>query len=555
LPLALAPPVTMSSRYSAREAPAADKAPIRGEKTARPITREDLGLEASETTLRHLFQRAGTPSKVGDGRLTEEQIFKGLVVDYLSHERFPNTVGVLLGARTTNIENGKGKARESEGQEDDDVYMMSASTTLGRPEGHAEKNGKLDPEAFVKQIERRKGEYTSTRNTGADPVIEIREMLISGRITAATDLVRRHFPSLLDTSRDEYVNLDDGEDDDDMEDDEDEPVSTEWRKPTASTNGKNGTTDVSPVTSRAHVRTTHVSGNAARGGAGSRFGVMTRPGNGTIKTEPTEDVRWTAHPRSTNKPTFNVPDAPELTVPDFPYAHAYDRPTLLALNLDIQDFVESLRVLQQQVPSSPSEAASLSNSMIDESTRDPQPDIGMTSRPATPNPTAAAATRKAARDAATLACLAHASRLDNAARRLRPREARRYAQQVQDVCGLLAYTDMEASPLAGYLEQERRQRLADIVEGCILGELTRQRSWPFADPRSASLGYPPQSILESLWQQDAYLWHPEYGHMAINDIKLDDGDGQYKRMKELAMVSLSARVGSCADVAAGLAVL
>jgi hypothetical protein len=60
-----------------------------------------------------------------------------------------------------------------------------------------------------------------------------------------------------------------------------------------------------------------------------------------------------------------------------------------------------------------------------------------------------------------------------------------------------------------------------------------------ADPRSASLGYPPQSILESLWQQDAYLWHPEYGHMAINDIKLDDGNGQYKRMKELAMVSLS----------------
>lgn len=304
-------------------------------------------------------------------------------------------------------------------------------------------------------------------------------MIISGRITAATELLRRDFPSLLDTSRDEYVNPYDGEDDDDMEDEEDDLVAAEWAAKRGSrTNGKNGNVPDSalPVTnSRAHVRPTHVSGNAARGGAGSRFGIMTRPsGNGTTTTEPADDVRWTAHPRSTNKvSTYTVPDTLELTVPDFPYAHTYDRPTLLALNLDIQEFVEGLRVLQQQVPSSPSEAVSLSNSMYDESTKPPDVplDIGMASRPTTPNPTAVAATRKAARDAAILACLAHAARLDNATRRLRPREARKYAQQVQDVCGLLAYTDMEASPLAGYLEQERRQRLADMVEGCILGKL------------------------------------------------------------------------------------
>jgi hypothetical protein len=69
-------------------------------------------------------------------------------------------------------------------------------------------------------------------------------------------------------------------------------------------------------------------------------------------------------------------------------------------------------------------------------------------------------------------CILVETRLDAAARRLRrPREARRYAQQVQDVCGLLAYTDMEASPLAGYLEQGRRVRLAEMVEGCIMGGL------------------------------------------------------------------------------------
>lgn len=384
--------------------------------------------------------------------------------------------------------------------------------------------------------------------TRAHSFLDIREMIISGRITAATDLLRRHFPSVLDTSRDEYAKFDDGEDDDDddddMEDDDEDFVSTEWqRKSTARTNGKNGDASVA-AHSRAYVRTPHVSGNAARGGAGSRFGAMTRPtGNGAIKTEPTEDVRWTAHPRSTNKvSTFHVPDMRELTVPDFPYAHTYDRPTLLALNLDIQEFVESLRILQQQVPSSPSEAVSLSNSMIDESTRPADAqllDVGMTSRPVTPDPLAAAATRKAARDAAILACLAHASRLDNATRRLRPREAARYAQQVQDVCGLLAYTDMEASPLAGYLEQERRQRLADMVDGCILGRLTSRGDGSFAHFGLASLGYPPQSLLESLWQQDAYLWHPEYGHMAMNEVKLDDGeDGQYKKMRELAMVRL-----------------
>lgn len=165
LPLPLAPPVTMSSRYSARESSAVDKAPSRPEKTLPHVSREESAPESSETTLRHLWQRAGTPSKVGDGRLTEEQIFKGLVVDYLSHERFPNTVGVLLGARTADQENGKGKARESEGQADDDVYMMSASSTLGRSEGHQiERNGKLDPKAFVKQIERRRGEFDSIKD-------------------------------------------------------------------------------------------------------------------------------------------------------------------------------------------------------------------------------------------------------------------------------------------------------------------------------------------------------------------------------------------------------
>lgn len=226
-------------------------------------------------------------------------------------------------------------------------------------------------------------------------------------------------------------------------------------------------TDIpSPATTRRYPNVTGFaagpSGNAARGGAGSRFGAMTAPsnGNGTAATAGSGDVQWTAHPRTGSVSVASTYDAPEPEVPDFPFARTYDRPTLLALNLDIQEFVEGLRILQQQSPTSPSEAASLSNSLHEE-----------TSNGHTDNPMTAPATRKAARDAAILACLAHASRLDTAARRLPPRESRKYAQQVQDVCGLLAYTDMEASPLAGYLEQGRRVRLAEMVEGCILGEL------------------------------------------------------------------------------------
>lgn len=376
--------------------------------------------------------------------------------------------------------------------------------------------------------------------------------------------------------------------------------------------------------------------NAARGGTGSRFGMMTSGGSGGGGTGGgagarssnglgaaasagslgggSGDVQWTVHPRTTSTMTTagiqsgtvtTLPSSSSgvtstshtsssdphhlmaggtLRIPAFPYARTYDRPTLLALNLDIQEFVEGLRVLQQQVPSSPSEAVSLAGSMYDETTSHAaggstngsgtatevisgatktlrttmsEHDQPMTSRPATPNANAnpslsGTAARKAARDAAILACLSHAARLDSATQHLRPRESRRYAQQVQDVCGLLAYNDMDASPLAGYLEQERRVGLADMVEGCIMG--TSQsclvsvlvarcaaRLYLFLIRGTASTGYSAQSVLESLWQQDAYLWHPEQGHLALNDVTFSDTDGveseEGKRMRELALVS------------------
>lgn len=310
-----------------------------------------------------------------------------------------------------------------------------------------------------------------------DASAEIRELLLSGRISAATDLIRRHFPTILDTSRDTTDEPTDDEDDE-MDTDDESASNVRYTLPQTIPGKRKPSTDMAPspaTNARRYPSVTGFaagpSGNAARGGAGSRFGMLTAPsfGNGTTgATGSSGDVQWTAHPRSSvsSLPSAApINDAPPA-VPDFPYARTYDRPTLLALNLDIQEFVEGLRILQQHGPSSPSEATSLSNSLYEDTTN------GHTADPPTTTTTEPSATRKATRDAAILACLAHAARLDASARRFRrPREARRYAQQVQDVCGLLAYTDMEASPLAGYLEQGRRVRLAEMVEGCIMGKV------------------------------------------------------------------------------------
>ncbi|KAJ9115867.1 hypothetical protein QFC22_005009 [Naganishia vaughanmartiniae] len=715
---------------------------------------------------------AAAAAGVTHQRWTEEQVLKNLVVDYLSHAGYPGTVAVLLGlglglglgARpgsaqgVTNSVGGRAGGMDKDKEEEDDVYMLSASTTMhtlddstysssggsvGSPgrlslatasavqEGNGKKDesgsstanegrsgGRFDARLFVKQIEWRK---------------EIRELIIDGRISDATALVRKRFPRVLDTTRDVYrprrarsagsssgvaaallagagaaddededmerddhpvrghddeFDHDDDEEEEEEDDDDDEinddtdendaevigggyvfgrtPIPTPYPgfgamsmsmsmsmamagprrrhlHPTTGNNGSSSASGSNPTSTANNNNNSNSSGgggtssralvtesrqprygaggfpipvaapgggatnaNAARGGTGSRFGMMTASGgtggggsggggggrsNGLGATASasslggsTGDVQWTVHPRTTSTVTTAGVQSGTTTmlpcsssgvtstshssdpqhfmsgimrIPAFPYARTYDRPTLLALNMDIQEFVEGLRVLQQQVPSSPSEAVSLAGSMYDEATSNGagRPNGGggggsggdgttevitgaskallptaddhpMTSRPSTPNPAnpslSGTATRKAARDAAILACLSHAARLDSATQHLRPREGRRYAQQVQDVCGLLAYNDMEASPLAGYLEQERRVGLADMVEGCIM----------------ASTGYSAQSVLESLWQQDAYLWHPEHGHLALNDVSFSETDGaegeEGKRMRELA---------------------
>jgi hypothetical protein len=304
-------------------------------------------------------------------------------------------------------------------------------------------------------------------------------MILSGQISLATSLIREHFPTLLDTTRDAPTSRSDDDEDDEMEEDDEETITVgetytrrqiyapAKRKSEPGSEAGSGDSRAYSVRRVPHVNA-FVAGPSGVSRVASRTGTTGSNGNGTAAatTGTAGDVQWTAHPRTTgsantsiSSQTVQSSDAP--TVPDFPYARTYDRPTFLALNLDIQEFVEGLRVLQTQGVSSPSEATSLSNSLYEE-----PPTNGHVA----PSGTPANTTSKQTRDALILASLSHASRLDSTARALPAREARRYAPQIQDVCGLLAYTDMESSPLAGYLEQGRRVRLAEMVEGCILGE-------------------------------------------------------------------------------------
>jgi hypothetical protein len=105
-----------------------------------------------ESTLRNLWNDA-TSSTPNSRKQSPEQLLKGIIVDYLTHERFPGTVGTLLGLKSSAGEgNGKGKARDGEGDAEEDVQMMESSSGLS-----IGSDRKTDAERLIRQIEWRKG--------------------------------------------------------------------------------------------------------------------------------------------------------------------------------------------------------------------------------------------------------------------------------------------------------------------------------------------------------------------------------------------------------------
>jgi hypothetical protein len=107
---------------------------------------------SKESTLRNLWNDV-TSSTPNSRKQTPEQLLKGIIVDYLAHERFPGTVGTLLGLHPPTTEgNGKGKARDGEGEEEEDVQMMESSSGLS-----IGSERKAHAEMLIRQIEWRKG--------------------------------------------------------------------------------------------------------------------------------------------------------------------------------------------------------------------------------------------------------------------------------------------------------------------------------------------------------------------------------------------------------------
>jgi hypothetical protein len=103
------------------------------------------------------------------------------------------------------------------------------------------------------------------------------------------------------------------------------------------------------------------------------------------------------------------------------------------------------------------------------------------------------------------------------AKSLSPQESRAYLKEIENVCALLAYTDMEGSPLRGYLDQGRRIALARQVNSAILGEFVEVVD---VAPRlirpcarlSVHTGHAPQAILETTAKHTTSLWKAMTDH-------------------------------------------
>lgn len=238
------------------------------------------------------------------------------------------------------------------------------------------------------------------------------------------------------------------------------------------------------------------------GSVGVNVSVNTHNANNTANKSSSSSLPSVA---SMDRDFTNGPQAPPLLgedsaypVPPFPYAHVLGRPTFLVLNLEIQAFVEGLREVAHSIPSSPPTTAgsSLASSMHSDmgaaggtgngsavtagngngmdSDASVRPGAGGRGGGAggggPPSVSSATATTRARDTRSILSCLEAAGGLHTRAKALPPKQAKVYGAEVEKVTALLAYTDMEASPLRGYLDPRRRLQLADMVNGALLGE-------------------------------------------------------------------------------------
>ncbi|GAA5936306.1 hypothetical protein JCM1841_003000 [Sporobolomyces salmonicolor] len=154
-------------------------------------------------------------------------------------------------------------------------------------------------------------------------------------------------------------------------------------------------------------------------------------------------------------------------------------PEILALNLQLQSFVELMRA--GHASSAVSTPSTPTSSLNGHATRDVDSDAGMS-----------ASTSSFGASSILNVAIAQSQALRAKVLELPPgRDREAWERECVDVCGLLAYKDLVGCPVRGYLAQSRRETLAEMVNAAVL-----QRSH-----RS------PLPLLSLVARQTTAIWH------------------------------------------------
>ena len=183
---------------------------------------------------------------------------------------------------------------------------------------------------------------------------------------------------------------------------------------------------------------------------------------------------WTTpHKSSSSGMTDEESDTPgpPHSLPVFRHS---TNPAHVALNLQIQNFIEHFRAIAPSSPGSPSSSIGSMSMSMSITLANPAAVVDQTNG-AGPSGTSNGAQKSLSASTQTLQhTLAAAQGLHLEAKKLKPEDRAVYLAEIKDAGALFAYSDPETSPLQGFLEQGRRIALAEQVNRAILRELSQE---------------------------------------------------------------------------------
>ncbi|KDN45237.1 hypothetical protein K437DRAFT_256687 [Tilletiaria anomala UBC 951] len=180
-------------------------------------------------------------------------------------------------------------------------------------------------------------------------------------------------------------------------------------------------------------------------------------------------------------------------------------PAHLSLNLQIQEFIESVRAAnsansaQQREQQHQQQQGAASSPLAEQHPTHPGLMTAATvSRAASPAPSSASSAGSAASGAGSAAsnavyhaALSYIQSLHATCMELtNPYSRAMYMKEIESVSVLLAYRDLEKSPVRKYLDQRRRMALAEQINSAILFHS----------------GHPSQPLIESAARQNTFVW-------------------------------------------------